>query len=687
MTGPNVGRVEAELRIDTTHVDADVKKGLEKAGADATHEQTGRSIAQGMERGLERELETVAAPRASSAFARGLRRARPSTIPISPVADIEGVTRFAERLGMMLANLFSGKSNNPAVKLGQSLGKAIEQGLGSVFNVSGRGPGGALMVVAIGSLLYLVAGLIQGIQALGAVILALPAALGAVALEAGVLYLAFKGVGTAITAAFSAKTPEELDAALKGLTPDAQTFVRSLLPLKDIFKTLQGVAQGNLFAAFNQTGAIAQFISFLGNPKVASSIAYLAQGLGNVFGALIKGVSSPSFQKFVELIGPAGFIWLTDFANALSTLMEGFNNLATATIPFFSSLGAGFNGVLRDFGNFLTRIANDPKFQQWLEDMRPILTEFSDALMSIALWLGAVFYASQKANEGLKKAFGQDVLQSITAVFQGFAAFIASPNGIHAFQGLIEVLTIAFYSMVVGIYIIGELLAAFDYLYRWAAVGIEGLVAFFTDLWHAISDGPEKAKNAFVGFLSFLFGLVGILINIWTQFKENAKEKLDGFIAFFTDTIPNAIGDFIKKAPDMLYDAGKNILQGLINGINDAFPGLTAALGGVGQLIKDHFPHSPAKTGPLSGEGDPKFAGAEIVNRLAAGMDLALPSLRATTTNAASTVNFGPGSITNTYNNASPALAQQHAMAMVNQMLGLFGRDTRLAVRTLGATT
>src|SRR5690606_19119079 len=48
------------------------------------------------------------------------------------------------------------------------------------------------------------------------------------------------------------------------------------------------------------------------------------------------------------------------------------------------------------------------------------------------------------------------------------------------------------------------------------------------------------------------------------------------------------------------YEAGKNIVDSIVNGIKSRVNSLVETVKGVAQKVRDFFPFSPAKTGPLT---------------------------------------------------------------------------------------
>ncbi|UOE45469.1 phage tail protein [Agromyces larvae] len=79
--------------------------------------------------------------------------------------------------------------------------------------------------------------------------------------------------------------------------------------------------------------------------------------------------------------------------------------------------------------------------------------------------------------------------------------------------------------------------------------------------------------------------------------------------------------DAVRGAGDWLYNSGKAIIEGFINGIKSMLGSVGDAVGGVLDFAKSFFPHSPAKRGPLSGAGWRSIAegGASLIEQFEAG--------------------------------------------------------------------
>jgi polyhydroxyalkanoate synthesis regulator phasin len=111
---------------------------------------------------------------------------------------------------------------------------------------------------------------------------------------------------------------------------------------------------------------------------------------------------------------------------------------------------------------------------------------------------------------------------------------------------------------------------------------------------------------------------------------DNVKAWFDGLKKAASGGIGSLI-DYVKKVPQMiigalgdlgkmLYNSGKKIIQGLIDGISSMIGALKSKVSGALSDIRKLLPFSPAKEGPFSGKGWTLYSGMAIVEELAKGI-------------------------------------------------------------------
>jgi len=115
------------------------------------------------------------------------------------------------------------------------------------------------------------------------------------------------------------------------------------------------------------------------------------------------------------------------------------------------------------------------------------------------------------------------------------------------------------------------------------------------------------------------------------------RDKIGSMISFVRE-LPGRIISAVGNVGSILYNAGQNVINGLIDGITSRIGALRAKISDAARAIRDALPFSPAKYGPLSGSGAPNIAGATIVDMVSSGMKTQIPGLRAASLDLASAI-------------------------------------------------
>lgn len=143
----------------------------------------------------------------------------------------------------------------------------------------------------------------------------------------------------------------------------------------------------------------------------------------------------------------------------------------------------------------------------------------------------------------------------------------------------------------------------------------------------------------FEGQLAIIDGLRAFDEAVGRAFRS-ALDWFDRF-AGFAEHAPEQIQQAFSSAGRLLFDAGRNVVQGLIDGIRSRFGALVDSAASIAQTIRNYLPFSPAKVGPLSGAGSPFRSGVAITEGVAEGVLADLPTAAAAASQLAGT--FGTG--------------------------------------------
>lgn len=206
---------------------------------------------------------------------------------------------------------------------------------------------------------------------------------------------------------------------------------------------------------------------------------------------------------------------------------------------------------------------------------------------------------------------------------------------------------------VIGPYVIDAVKRIWDFITKaWEVISTStstiwnGIKTFFTEVWDFIVNIFTSARDRVVAIIDGIKVIVDKIRNFFGELKA-AADKGVGPLIDFVKGIPGRILDALGNVGSMLFDSGKKIIQGLIDGIKSmadkAKGALSDVLGGLRRLL----PFSPAKEGPFSGKGWTFNSGTALIEDFAKGIDRAsavsLDSLMGAVSGVAASFSASPG--------------------------------------------
>lgn len=149
--------------------------------------------------------------------------------------------------------------------------------------------------------------------------------------------------------------------------------------------------------------------------------------------------------------------------------------------------------------------------------------------------------------------------------------------------------------------------------------------------WDAIRSGISEKFTAVVGFVKGIPGkITSALGSLGSTLLNHGRNLIEGMrrgvgakfdeVAHFLRSVPGRIVSALGDLGSLLKDAGAKLIGGLLEGIKSMIGKLGDVMGSVAGKVKDFFPGSPVKTGPLvswNGGG----AGKRLVGMLADGLE------------------------------------------------------------------
>lgn len=325
--------------------------------------------------------------------------------------------------------------------------------------------------------------------------------------------------------------------------------------------TIEG-AMGNLQASVVGVGTtiLDQF-----KGPLTSGISMLAQGisgLSGVFTGLVQTIGPILSQigtVFQTAFAPIGTMITTQLLPALQPLMMALQNLGSAVMPVIMT-------AIQTIAPVLATVMSNV-----IQTMSVIATAVTPVINNIAALIQAVLPVIQSVFQ----TWGASIQGVINAVFPFIQTVITSVmNVVNA--------------------IINTVLAAING--DWSGVW-EGIQNIISSVWDGIQSIVSGAINAVSGVISsVLSGISGIFSSVWNGIKRAVSGAWSGITSAvsngvrsmmnFITSIPSRIMGVFSGAGSWLLSAGKNIIQGLINGIKKAVGGaISAVKDAVGGII------------------------------------------------------------------------------------------------------
>jgi hypothetical protein len=429
----------------------------------------------------------------------------------------------------------------------------------------------------------------------------------------------------------------QLGPALASLAP---AFI-ALLPAVDAASVaLQPIATILRDLIVGAGPGLAAFLSGLadGLAKAAPSAAPLGAALGDILAALapLGPAAGELVATFADALVPA-LQALAPILQAVSRFladnMTWIGPLATAYLGFAGALktfrlaqaaanAAMASGVAQFAKGFLGGTA-----AQWNAAstaagrmgvaMRGVALAVGQAAAAGARWVASL--ALQTAQMARNAAVAA-ASAARTALFT--AAQVAASAAAKAWAAVQVVLNAVLSANPIGLVVIAIAALVAGIVLAWK--NSETFRKVVTAVWNAL---VSVVKAAVAKIRADIGRVVAVAQTVGAAFESARRavsDKIASIVAL-AKSIPSKIVSALGDVGHLLYNAGKNIIQGLIDGITSKLDVLRDKMKGVASTVRGFLPFSPAKEGPLSGRGNPYYSGQSIVELLAGGVRSRLP--------------------------------------------------------------
>lgn len=321
---------------------------------------------------------------------------------------------------------------------------------------------------------------------------------------------------------------------------------------------------------------------------------------GNFRDAMEKGeISAEEFNQSLMDLGMTDAA--KDAATSTSTIEGAWGNFQATVVGGLSqfiswikpAVTTALDGVSSAFQGLFDGLSS---LADWIsrnkEAIGPFAAAIAGAAAAFGVWRGAIalWSAATKIAAAVQVAFNAVMnANPIMLVVTAIAALVA---GLIYFFTQTETgrqIWASFTAWLSGVW------ASVTAVWNSAWNAISG---FLSGLWNGIKSTAESIWNGVVGFftgiperiksgLSALGGLASSMGSWFGSAKDAAVEKFTELVNWVKD-IPNKIVSALGDLGSLLYDAGSQIISGLLEGLKGKFNEVQDWVGGVGTWIADH---------------------------------------------------------------------------------------------------
>jgi phage-related protein len=331
-------------------------------------------------------------------------------------------------------------------------------------------------------------------------------------------------------------------------------------------------------------------------PLVLNILGQIIKFVANLVGALGEQSGNKGFLTFLDnmLKDLNNFTstheGLTGVATDLSLMALAASKLGPALGPLMSfiatPMGAAVAAVLALAVGFVTLYEKSASFRDWVnKNLLPTFKDIEGDLSQVKQWFIGIWPDIESA----WKTYGGNIESIITGMFAGWGKIFG--GGLKVIEGLFDI----FFGLITGKWslvwkgiedvftgfwkiIEGIFQGAWAIVSNMVSMGWTYLVKLFEAPLTAVENFFLKTLGSVVTNVESFFGRVVSGAETWgTNFINTIASKLATVGTFFAK-LPGEVVSWLGNMSEVLINAGWNLVQGFINGIENAIPGLSSLL-------------------------------------------------------------------------------------------------------------
>lgn len=359
-------------------------------------------------------------------------------------------------------------------------------------------------------------------------------------------------------------------------------------------------------------------VVFAANPWLAviailATLAVLIIQNWDVIGPKLKAIWE-GIKSVAETVWNAIKNFFVEIWNSIKDFFVGiWNDIANTAKSVWDSIAGFFEDIWNGILNFFKDIGRDiaKQWQNFVDTFRPIFEPLIDIAKSIfsiirdtiIIIVGAILIGLKYAWEGIKTAavaswnairnffvgIWNDIVTQFHYFFDPIVEFLSS-----IWSDITTQVTAAWTAVrdfFVGIW--NDIVTQFHTYF-------DPIAQFFADLWNTVSTGISTAWNSITSYLAGIWSDITSQVtsawnaigdffsNIWNSKIVTAVRDGVSDVVDWISSLPGKIWDKVKNAGKWLWDAGKAVIKGFLDGLRDAFRAVADWVGGIKDWIVDH---------------------------------------------------------------------------------------------------
>lgn len=448
------------------------------------------------------------------------------------------------------------------------------------------------------------------------------------------------------------KAPELAAQAVKGMS---SAFLQLKAGAHEKELKQLGFTTKSFAAAMNKDaqGAISSFIEKVKKMPKDKQYPLLAKVFGKQYAddVLLLAQNTGEYNRQLGLLqetdenGNLKYIgsMQREFENRSNTTENKLTKLKSSLTEIATKIGNAFLPVITSFVENITPVIYS--ITEWV-DTNPQLMEW---VLTIGGGIGAVvgglltlhsafsfvtagLLPFLKLGKFLGSFLGNFLFSAISKLSLGFGYLIGYiAKGAMMFGKAIFMMSRALLTNPIGLLIAGIAVAAYLIYDNWGKIG-----PWFTELWQTVSGAFSSAWSSITNFCSEAWTNIG---NFFTSGIGNITATILDWspLGLFQQVFSTVFSWFGIDVPSKFSDFGKNMIDGLVNGIKNAWEGAKQIVSDLGEGIKGWFAeklgiHSPSRVF--------KGYGVNVVEGLAIGMNKSIPMAENASDNLSSAVSL-----------------------------------------------